>query len=617
VKIAQAVVACCTLAGVVLAAPSGHWDLPLLGLLLALAILSDRAAVTVGSSKIEVSGSFTAIVLGMVLLGGAPAAVLGALTSLVTSVRTREAFHAARQNLLVFTLYPLAGGVAFSALASSLNLDSNDPAYFVAVLGVFMLALALNFSLIAAYASAIGRAPFLQSVRDAFLPLLASELTTALLTLMSVFLYERAGFAAMVLVGVAVIAFQHLLAMLLLSQQREQQLHEQARSDELTGLGNRRRLLEDLEDAFAAAIAGENRLLITFDLDGFKQYNDAFGHPEGDLLLNRLGKRLEDAVQGYGSAYRLGGDEFCVLVKADPPGGLVDQDRLVQVTQSALGEEGPGFSVRSSHGVVRLGHEAADASNAMRLADQRMYACKASRPTSVKRQARNLLLTVLAEQQPDLHEHLGDVAKLAAIIANDLGMAEADADDVAQAAELHDVGKVAIPAEILAKPGPLDEEEWHYMRRHTLIGERILAAVPSLGSVARIVRSSHERWDGQGYPDGLAGEQIPLGARIVAVCDAYDAIRAQRSYKPAQSEEFAIAELRRCAGTQFDPVVVEAFIRLRARVRAEEEARKARDNEAKAVRSLHAVDDGPPLPSAPSIAATSQDSPPGIRAARS
>ncbi len=566
-----------------------------------------------GSSKIEVSGSFTAIVLGMVLLGGAPAAVLGLITSVVTSVRTREAFHAARQNLLVFTLYPLAGGVLFSALATGFGLSSEEPAYYVAVLGTFMLALALNFSLIAAYASAIGRASFVQSVRDAFLPLLASELTTALLTLMSVYLYERAGFPAMVLVGVAVIAFQHLLAMLLLSQQREQQLHEQARSDELTGLGNRRRLLEDLEVAFAHVSEpgreAEHQLLITFDLDGFKQYNDAFGHPEGDLLLHRLGRRLHEAVEGHGTAYRLGGDEFCVLVQTDPPGGMVDQDRMVQVTRAALGEEGPGFAVRSSHGVVRLGHEAGDASNAMRLADQRMYAEKASRPTSVKRQARNLLLTVLAEQQPDLHEHLGDVARLAAVIAHDLGMPEADADDVAQAAELHDVGKVAIPAEILAKPGPLDEEEWQYMHRHTLIGERILAAVPSLGSVARIVRSSHERWDGTGYPDGLFGEQIPLGARIVAVCDAYDAMRAQRSYKPAQSEEFAISELRRCAGSQFDPVVVEAFIRLRARMRAEEQTRPVRGGDTAPVRALRAIDEDRAL-------SAGKDEPPDVRLAR-
>jgi HD-GYP domain-containing protein (c-di-GMP phosphodiesterase class II) len=127
------------------------------------------------------------------------------------------------------------------------------------------------------------------------------------------------------------------------------------------------------------------------------------------------------------------------------------------------------------------------------------------------------------------------------------------------AAELHDVGKVAIPDAILNKPGPLNEDEWAFMRRHTLIGERIVAAAPALCGVAKLVRASHERWDGGGYPDGIAGENIPLGARIVAVCDAYDAIVADRPYRGARSSAAALAELRRCAGTQFDPAVVEAF----------------------------------------------------------
>jgi len=122
-----------------------------------------------------------------------------------------------------------------------------------------------------------------------------------------------------------------------------------------------------------------------------------------------------------------------------------------------------------------------------------------------------------------------------------------------------DGGKVAIPDAIITKPGPLTAEEWEFMRRHTLIGERILAAAPALGIAARLVRSSHEAWDGTGYPDALAGVEIPLGARIIAVCDSFDAMISTRPYAPPHEIDDALAELRRCAGTQFDPDIVPIF----------------------------------------------------------
>jgi HD-GYP domain-containing protein (c-di-GMP phosphodiesterase class II) len=133
-------------------------------------------------------------------------------------------------------------------------------------------------------------------------------------------------------------------------------------------------------------------------------------------------------------------------------------------------------------------------------------------------------------------------------------------DELRRAAELHDIGKAAIPDSILNKPEGLNQYEWGFMRRHTLVGERILSAAPALGPVARLVRSSHEHWDGNGYPDGLAGSRIPLGARVVLVCDAFDAMTRDRPYGRAIPPRDALAELRRCTGTQFDPTVVEAFL---------------------------------------------------------
>jgi response regulator RpfG family c-di-GMP phosphodiesterase len=151
------------------------------------------------------------------------------------------------------------------------------------------------------------------------------------------------------------------------------------------------------------------------------------------------------------------------------------------------------------------------------------------------------------------------VAQLATMTAERLGLPEHEVKRIEMAAQLHDIGKVAIPETILGKPGPLDEEEWEFMRRHTEIGERIVMAAPSLAHAADLVRSSHERYDGRGYPDQLAGEDIPIGATIIAVCDAFHAMTSARPYSDRVAVIDAIAELRRCAGSQFDPRVVPAF----------------------------------------------------------
>jgi HD-GYP domain-containing protein (c-di-GMP phosphodiesterase class II) len=145
-------------------------------------------------------------------------------------------------------------------------------------------------------------------------------------------------------------------------------------------------------------------------------------------------------------------------------------------------------------------------------------------------------------------------------VARRFAMSSEELDEVARAAELHDVGKVGIPDAILNKPGRLDDDDWAFMRQHTILGERILNAAAALRPVARLVRSSHERWDGTGYPDKLEGAETPLGSRIIAVCDAYEAMTADRPYRSALTPEAAAQELRANAGTQFDPAVVDAFL---------------------------------------------------------
>jgi two-component system, cell cycle response regulator len=167
---------------------------------------------------------------------------------------------------------------------------------------------------------------------------------------------------------------------------------------------------------------------------------------------------------------------------------------------------------------------------------------------------------VVAERYPELGEHLDSVSELAGLVGSRLELAQDELTALVHAASLHDVGKIAVPDTILSKPGPLNDSEWQFIRQHTLIGERILSAAPALTDAARLVRASHERIDGTGYPDGLAGEEIPLGARIISVCDAFDAMTSPRPYRASPlSVEGAIAELRGNAGTQFDPRVVEVF----------------------------------------------------------
>lgn len=329
----------------------------------------------------------------------------------------------------------------------------------------------------------------------------------------------------------------------------------EAVTDALTGLGNRRALELELQ----ARLAGdrvEDFVLAFYDLDGFKGYNDTFGHQAGDALLARLGASVAAALP-QAKVFRLGGDEFCVLMD-DIAGGEVG----TLVAAAALSEQGSTFKVECSYGIVRVPDEAADAESAMLLADARMYAQKGKRQPNAANESQHVLLRALAERNSELAQHHDDVAALATAVCREIGLEESEIEAVRRAAELHDVGKLAIPDSILDKPGPLDPEEWELMRRHTIVGERIVASATSLRDVAPIIRSSHERWDGGGYPDGLAEEVIPLGARIVAVCDAYDAMTTTRPYRGAVSESDALAELRRCAGHQFDPQVVAAFERV-------------------------------------------------------
>lgn len=341
-----------------------------------------------------------------------------------------------------------------------------------------------------------------------------------------------------------------------LMAEQASRLHEQASHDSLTGLPNRRQLLVDLQRALDREAPSA---LAFFDLDGFKVYNDTFGHTQGDLLLMRLGEKLV-AAAGEGSTYRLGGDEFCALLPDD-----AQLEGAIAAIREALRDDGDSFVVTASYGLVRLPEEARDVTEALRLADTRMYEHKRSGRSSTATQATELARSVIAEHDDGLHAHSTGVAEMAVAVGRQLDLDEAQLIDLRRLAQLHDIGKVGVPSAILDRPGPLEEQERQFVKRHTLIGERILASAPALAHIARLVRSTHERFDGQGYPDGLAGDEIPLLSRIVFVCDALGAMtREGRPYGEALREQQARVELLRHSGTQFDPEVVDAAIQVLA-----------------------------------------------------
>ncbi len=246
-----------------------------------------------------------------------------------------------------------------------------------------------------------------------------------------------------------------------------------AHTDSITGLGNRRALLRRIGELLEAD--GQPRFVVVLlDLNGFKEYNDSFGHLAGDALLARLGVRLAEALPEGGQAFRMGGDEFCAIVEETSTFGAA---RLAAVAGAALSDRGEGFEIDSAWGHIIAPVEANTPTEILKLADRRMYAAKAVR-SSVSRQTARLLVRALAEREASLADHISDVADLAEQIGARLGLALEQCEQVRRAAELHDVGKMAIPDAILLKTGPLDDDEWVFVRRHTLTGEWILSAAP-------------------------------------------------------------------------------------------------------------------------------------------
>jgi putative nucleotidyltransferase with HDIG domain len=395
------------LACVVAAADStrADWEpLELFAVLLVLAVGSDFLAL---QHKVQrISGSFLAIVLAMALLGAAPAMVLAVLSVLVDQLRAHNPLPRFITNLATWATFPLVGGLLIHAAASALDLQEDDLAFSLLILGGFLVAILINFLGIAGDYVFHSRGSLAHEFRTIFLPVLPSELVSALLCVLVAFVYARSGFAALLLLVVVLVTFQYLLRELLISQNRAERL--------------------------------------------------------AALQIGVLVSMIET---------------------------LALRDRM---------------TARHSAAVARYAHATAAA----------------------------------------------------------MGRPADELDLVHTAGLLHDIGKFAFPDSILLAEERLTDDQWEIVKRHPADGAQIVRRVEGYGPVADVIHSHHERWDGSGYPRSLAGEEIPLPARLIAVADVYDVLTARDSYRHPVSHEEAVAELQRGAGTQFDPMVVETFVSL-------------------------------------------------------
>ena len=391
--------------------------------------------------------------------------------------------------------------------------------------------------------------------------------------LMLVILWQRSPFLSAALVGplLAIALYQR-------STFRELRAMRLALTDPLTGLGNHRHFHDRLERELADSRAQDYPLsLCLVDIDDFKRINDRFGHPGGDKVLAQMATNLR---QG-GEAFRLGGDEFAILLPGrDEEGARIAAEAIVaRIADVELPPAGP---VTVSAGIATLPEEEMGRDELVRRADSALYWAKeygknhvrVYRPDVVEiaelkrlaagpdRAARFRAAASLAKAVDARDAYTGShserVSDLAARIATRLGVDREMVELTRLAASLHDLGKLAIPEEILRKPGPLSETERLVLERHPQIGYRMLESL-GVDPVAEWVLHHHERWDGSGYPDGVGGNDIPLGARIIFVADAYDAMTSDRVYRGRLTDDQAIAELARCSGTQFDPEIVAAL----------------------------------------------------------
>jgi diguanylate cyclase (GGDEF)-like protein len=539
------------------------------GAFLVASTLAERFPVPVeGADANGVSLGFVFAVAALVLFGWAPATFVYASAPTLVAIGRRNPFIRTIFNAGVFGLTGALAGWVLTQFHSDTSAAGILLRVAVTAVILFTVNLVLVSAAIAASGSEFRYARLVSSnARWLVIPFTLMASTA----LMLVVLWQRTPYLIAALVGplAAISLYQR-------STHRALQAMRLALTDPLTGLGNHRNFQERLQRELARA--EEMRGLVSvclIDIDDFKRINDQHGHPTGDRVLAQVSTQLR---QG-GEAFRLGGDEFALLLPgADDAAALATARAVVRrIGEWGLGQYG---SITVSAGVATFPQHGRERDALIRLADGALYWAKEHGKNQVRlagsiepeelevltgvgdRLARFRAAAALARAVDSRDVYTGShserVAAIAGAIAEKLELPAAEVELTRLAGSLHDLGKLAIPEEILQKPGELTSAEWLVVQRHPQIAHRMLESL-GVEPVADWVLHHHERWDGTGYPDGLAGEEIPLGSRIVYLAEVYDAMTFGRLYRSPRTRDQALEEIDRCAGMQFDPQVVRAF----------------------------------------------------------
>lgn len=339
----------------------------------------------------------------------------------------------------------------------------------------------------------------------------------------------------------------------------EERLRYLSHHDSLTGIHNRTFFEKEIK---RLTISNDYPIsILSLDADGLKMINDTLGHDEGDKLLQNLAQILRRSLRDSDILARVGGDEFVILLpKAGKDTAQMIAERIT-INIDLHNKEYPGLPISVSIGLCTVEHPGKCLEDVLKKADERMYHNKLNQQASSRNQILNSLMAALSERDNITQGHTRRLMDLALKIGERKKLPHQVLSSLALLCQVHDLGKVSIPDDILRKQESLTVEEWEIIRQHPEKGYRIaMVSSPELGEIAELILKHHERWDGQGYPLGLEKNQIPLECRILAVVDAYDAMLNERPYNQAKTQEEAVQELKKCAGSQFDREIVQLLL---------------------------------------------------------
>ena len=538
-------------------------------LFFALALLADLQPMPMGEGgKTDVSITTVFIVTAAILFGWHYAVPAAALSIAITMIVTHRPIERIAFNVASYSIFAFAASLPVIVFGSSDSVGAGRLTGYI--LGGAALHVLSNVVIVAGVVALSQKVPY----RQVFLPALGRNglvfTMMAVLAALAANLWAAHPWMLLLLAGPL-----FTLTLYQRSLYHSHQAAKDARTDNLTGLGNHRAYQAALRGAITDAERdGTEFSLCIVDVDDFKRINDTYGHQVGDDVLSALAEILSNAREG--EAFRCGGDEFALIFAGD---GTAAFERITDVQEAV---SGLGLTpVTISVGIASYPGQADDADGLQRMADGALYwskhhgknrsfvySPKVVRIHSAKelewetervarlRAAKNIVRFVDAKD-PSTANHSETVSALAAAIGAEMGLDENTVDQLALAGLLHDIGKIGIPDSLLQAPRALTPVEFETIKAHPALGFSLLEGL-GIAPIDEWILHHHENWDGTGYPDRLAGEEIPLGARIVRVADAFEAMTANRPYRAAQSVEYALAELRANAGTQFESTAVAA-----------------------------------------------------------